>query len=315
MNAPAPRRRSSGWVFYVAVGLIVLALPVAYFGWLDRPPASAPLPVTAPPPVAPPKAVELALGEVSGDVQIRQPGGDWAPALKGQVLARDVAVRTGDGAYAVLVGGNAYDVRLEPGTQVSIEEITDSISRLMLGGGMATARVRGDAKHLFEVKASGSDAVARTRSGAFAVSSNGKGTVAVGTREGEVEFLGAGKVVIVRAGQQSILRPGAAPTEPSAIPSSLLLKVKWPTGTVTTRKVVVAGEAEPGSVVRLGGRSVAVDERGRFSASVELSEGKNALSVQAVGVGGTTTTDKKQLECDTRGPATRLDPDLWSGKK
>ncbi len=305
-------RRRSSWIFAVAVGAIVLALPVAYFTWLDRPVS----PVTAPP-VAPaaavaPKKVELSLGDVSGDVQIRRPGGEWAKAKSGEVLGQDAAVRTGEGSYAVLVGGTAYDVKLEPDTQVSIEEITDSISRLMLGGGMATARVSGAAKHVFEVRAAGSDALARTGAGAFSVSSNGKGTVAVGTREGEVEFLGAGKVVIVRAGQQSVVQPGTGPSDPVSIPSSLLLKVKWPaTATVTTRKLIVAGEADPGSVVRVGGRPTPVDERGRFSTTVELAEGRNALTVQAVGVGGGAATDRKEIARDTRGPPAKLDPNLW----
>ena len=68
---------------------------------------------------------------------------------------------------------------------------------------------------------SGGDAVASTDGGVFTVANNGKGTMALGTESGEVQLTGGGHVVIVRAGQQSIVRPGEAPSQPVPIPNSL----------------------------------------------------------------------------------------------
>ena len=227
----------------------------------------------------PETAVELKLSELQGEVEVRRADGEWTKANVGQALSTADTVRTLDGAYAVLVGGEAYEIRMEPGTEVSVSELTHSISRLLLGRGMAQAKVKAGAQHTFEVRAAGSDATARTTGGSFAISNNGAGTVAVGTQDGEVEFFGSGKTVIVRAGQQSIVRPGRGPTEPTAIPSSLLLKVKWPTERELRRKtLVVSGEAEPGTQVTIAGRTAAVGADGRFAHKLELAEGKNPIA-------------------------------------
>jgi hypothetical protein len=255
------------------------------------------------PPEAPVvQPVELKIGQVQGTVEIRSADGQWTPVSRGQVLKAADEVRTGEASFAILVGGEQYEVRMEAETVVSVEELTDSISRVMLGGGMATASVAGTGKHTFEVRAKGSDAVARTRRGTFAISNNQSGTVAVGTREGEVEFAGAGKTVIVRAGQQSVARPGQAPSDPAPVPTSLLLKVNWPQGSVITRKaVVITGVAEPGSRVAVQGKSVPVDSQGRWRLSLRLPEGKSALSVRAQGVSGVAAESRKEIQVDTKG--------------
>jgi hypothetical protein len=193
-----------------------------------------------------------------------------------------------------------------------VEELTDSLSRLLLGNGMATARVRGGAKQSFELKAAGSDAVARTDAGTFSMSNNGQGTVAVGTQEGEVAFVGQGKVVIVRAGQQSIVRPGEAPSDPTPVPASLLLKVQWPAaGTLRKRTLIVAGQSEPGTRLEIAGQPLTPDAQGRFEQKIELKEGANTLQVRAQGVGGTSQEAHRQVVVDTTPPRLGLDPGLW----
>ncbi|MHB8874442.1 MAG: FecR family protein [Myxococcaceae bacterium] len=312
MAQPSDRRRA--WPFYLAVGLVLAALPVGYFVLLgSEAPPPPPPPVVVKPPEAEKRPHELKLSEIKGQVQVRRGDGQWVPATQGEALKSSDAVRTSDGAYAVLVGGEAYEVKMEPGTEVAVSELSDSISKLLLESGMATARVKGGARHTFEVRASGTDAVARTESGTFAISSNGAGTVAVGTHEGEVEFLGGGKVVIVRAGQQSVVRPGqAGPSEPTAIPTSLLLKVSLPvTSTVNRRKLILAGQAEPGSHIEVAGRVVSVDAKGKFSMPVELAEGQNRLEVSAKSVGGLSATSHHGVLLDTRVNKLSIDKHLW----
>ncbi len=319
MTGPAepPRRgRHPNLVFLAALGAILLALPLAYFILLGEEPA----PVVAPP--DPPAVVEapapapaeLQLSEVEGQVEIRRADGTWAPAQKGEKLRTSDSVRTQDGSYAVLVGGDRYEVKMEPGTEISVDELTDSISKILLSTGMATARVNGAARHSFEVRAKGSDAVAKTSAGAFSISNNGEGTVAVGTREGEVELFGQGKVVIVRAGQQSVVRPGQEPSAPAPIPSSLLLKVQWPAKLATRRQVIVSGEAEPGARVEVAGKVVVVDQQGRFRQPLKLSEGKNQLTVRALSVGGLSAEDGREVRLDTTAPSIGIDRDLWKKK-
>jgi hypothetical protein len=233
------------------------------------------------------KPLTLEVRELGGTVEVRHAGAEWGTAQVGQLLEASDSIRTQNGSYAVLIGGSAYEVRMEPGTEISVAQISDSISALLLESGMASAKVNGDAHHTFEVRAKGSDALARTQEGAFIISNNGAGTVAVGTKEGEVEFLGSGKTVIVRAGQQSIVTPGKAPTDPTPIPASLLLSVKLPQNArIRTKKVLITGKVEPGSLAQVGEQTLLPDAEGTFSTEVALKEGANQLDIRAKSVGG-----------------------------
>lgn len=315
MAEPHPSRRQTP--FFIGLALILAALPLGWFVFLRQPPLPPPPPAPLVVPAAAPAVIrpmELELTEVTGTVEVKEGDGTWRKASVGMALRRHDKVRTDDGSYAVLIGGEAVEFRMEPGTEVSVELLTASISRLLLANGMATAVVRPGKRHTFEVKAAQSDAVATLHeSGAFTMSNNGQGTVAVGTREGEVTLLGQGKVVIVRAGQQSIIRPGQAPSEPAAIPTSLLLKVDWPSERTRREKdLVVRGQTTPGSRVQVNDVRVLADADGRFERKVKLREGSNTVDVRAVGVGRVEQREKVELIVDTRPPSLKTDPNLWN---
>jgi len=306
------RKRSSQVLFWVFMGLLLAALPLAYVFILDSDPAPAPpaaSPVALPNPVS---AAELRIIQLEGTVEVRRGSGEWAQASSDQVLQPADAVRTGEGSSAVLSAKDAYDVRLESGTDVSVDTLTESISRLMLGRGMATARVHGTARQSFEVRASGTETVARTSSGTFSITHNGQGTVALGTREGSVEFSGRGKAVIVRAGQQSIARDGGAPSDPVPLPASLLTKVQWPDGEHhRSRTLLIRGTTAPGAWVEVNGKGVQVDAQGAFSQKLQLREGSNEVTVRAKAVGGIVHHEQKKVRVDTTPPSVGLDSDLW----
>ena len=309
----SPRAR-----FVLILIAIAAMVPLAWWLFLSEP-SSQPLQVVVPQVTvvdAGPRPVEIRLGELTGTVQIRRGlDGGWQDAKPGDALLPSDGVRTTDGSYAVLVGGETWEVKMEPGTEVGIGDLKESITRLLLESGMAKATVKGQGRHTFEVRATGSDASASSDGGAFTIASNGLGTVAVGTESGEVSFSGAGRVVIVRAGQQSIVKPGQAPSAPITIPSSLLLKVSMPTKkTINTPKLVLKGDVQPGALVEVQGRIVSVDERGHFEVPVSLKEGKNSLSVQARSVGGTQATSSAAVELDTTVRAPTIDPGLWKEK-
>lgn len=308
--ATSPGRR---WVFPAAVALLLLLLPAAAWLFLRSP-------VQVPPPAPRPIAVEalpvedfaLHLGEQEGRVEVRNPDGTWREAIAGEALPAATRIRTGDDGRAVLGSGDRYEVQLESGTEVSVEELTSSISRLLLERGMATADVQGG-RHVFEVSTRGSDAVARTRAGRFTVSNDTQGTVAVAATRGEVELSGGGKLVVVRAGQQSLILRGEGPTEPAPIPESLLLKVQWPKAReLTRRRLVIAGRAEPGSQVQVDGIPLQVGADGTFRREVQLREGDNKVQVRARGVGGGQVESTHEVRVDTTPPKVGLDRDLWT---
>lgn len=312
----APRQRQRSRVpFFLGLGGIALFGAAATWFMLHGDPPPPPRPANVlPAAVAPPKPTELRISQLSGGVEIKGPNGSWRKAVAGDVLKSSDGVRTADGAYAVLVGGEYYEVKMEPGTEVEVGELSESISRILLGSGMAHATVRGGMKHQFEVKAKKGDAAARTTDGTFTIASNGEGTVAVATEAGEVELEGKGRVVIVRAGQRSVVLPGQAPTDPIAIPSSLLLKVALPTVSMTNKaKITVVGQTEPGARVEIGGHVVTTDATGRFTTQVKLEEGKNGLDVRALSVGGVEAASKHQVERDTQVRRVTVDMD-WGTK-
>lgn len=293
--------------FILGLVLILAALPLGYFVFLRQPPPPPPPPppAPAPPPVevkAPAAPVEMQIGELSGSVEVRRADGEWQELKPGMVLHASDSLRTKDGASAVIVSDKVR-VELEPGTEVSLQDLSEELSRLLLGSGMATASVRPGTSHTLEVKAGGSDAVARTTEGTFTMSNDGAGTVAVGTREGEVSFAGSGKVVIVRAGQQSVVRPGSGgPSEPVKIPSSLLRKVQWPDRRQNKREVIVQGEAEPGTRLELSGETFSPGQDGSFKRTVLLREGENEVKLKASSVGGNKEEAHQKFLVDTSPP-------------
>lgn len=310
MAGTSPPRRQAP--FIIGLILILAALPLGYFLFLQQPPpppppppAPAPAPVEAKAPDKPAQ-VQMELGEVTGTVEVRHEGGDWEPAKRGMPLRTSDSVRTKDGSSVELLG-EAVKFSVDPGTEVSVQELTSSLSRILLETGMATAVVRPGKRQTFEVKAAGTDAVARTSDGTFTMSNDGKGTVAVGTREGEVSFLGGGKVVIVRAGQQSVIRPGSsAPSEPAEIPSSLLRKVQWPMGRQNKREVIVKGEAVPGSRLEIGGETFSPTADGTFVRKVSLAEGENEVKLKVSSVGGHQEEANQKILVDTRPPKLKI---------
>ncbi len=309
MAGTSPPRRQAP--FILGLILILAALPLGYFLFLQQPPPPPP-PPPAPPPApvevkAPEKPLQLELSEVSGTVEVKRDGGNWEPAKPGVPLRPSDAVRTKDGSYAVLLGGEAVEVHMDPGTEMSVKQLTSTVSRFFLESGMATAIVHSGKRHTIEVKAGGSDAVASSKDGTFTMNNDGAGTVVVGTREGEVTFIGGGKVVIVRAGQQSFVRPGSrAPSEPTQIPSSLLRKVQWPSGRQNKHEAIVQGEAVPGSRLEIAGETFSPTQDGTFVHKVSLKEGENEVKLKVSSVGGKKEEASQKILVDTRPPKLKI---------
>ncbi|RKH53565.1 hypothetical protein D7X55_01875 [Corallococcus sp. AB049A] len=306
MAAPPSRRRQAP--FLIGLVLILAALPVGWFVFLREPPA--PLPPPEPPRVATPvevkKAVELVLSSFEGSVDVKHgEAGAWMPATKDMPLRPTDVVRTGRGSWAVVLNGEAVELRMEAETEVSVAELSDQLSEFLLNNGMATATVRGrpNVRHTFILKAKGAEAEASTAQGTFTMSNNGKGTVSVGTRDGDVKLSDKeGRYVIVRAGQQSIVRPGQGPSKPAPIPSTVFLKMEWPAAKQTKGEVVIAGRTDPGSRVMVAGASVPTDEEGRFKLTLPLNQGPNPIQVSAMGVGGAHQTEQQVLTFETPPP-------------
>ncbi len=253
--------------------------------------------------------VPLTVSAVSGEVTVVR-GVVRTAAGTGAVLRPDDAIETGIGGRVELSGGG-YAVTLEEGGRFAVGEITAELSRFRLAAGLVSARVQDDLGRAVEIEG-GPDVIARTRGGDVSVARTGS-AMAVGVRRGRAEFTSSGTTVVLAEGQQSAAKLGRAPSLPSPLPASLLLKVNWPAPRATNeRRMVVTGRATPGAVVVLGGERVEVPPDGRFTHVIVLREGRQTLSARAFGVAGAAASDGPAIVLDTRAPDARFDTsDLW----
>lgn len=177
------------------------------------------------------------------------------------------------------------------------------------------ALVRDDQARTFEVEA-GPDALARTRGGDVSIAAS-DAAAEVAVRRGQVEVTSAGRAVMVRAGQRALVLPGAAPSEPSPIPTSLLLEVSWPKVEATNhRRLVVTGRTEPGALLAVAGEPVRVARDGTFRHVVYLKEGRQKLSATARDASGNRNRqNSREILLDTRGAPAEFDTDrLWGNE-
>jgi glucodextranase-like protein/FecR-like protein len=298
---------------FVAVVLALAgAAALAYWLLLARGPAgvaSAPSPL---PPAAPPPP-RLSVSRAQGGAALLRAGAAREPLRAGLELRPEDVLETSEGASVVLVAGESYQVVLEGASRFAVKEIAAEVSRFRLDDGLVTATVRDEPGRTLVVESAAAEA--RTRGGVLAVARTGD-AVTVGVTGGSAEFEAAGRIVTLQQGQGSAATGGRPPTPPSPLPRSLLLKVDWPTYRETNRrKLVVRGLSTPGAVLTIGGQRVVVGADGRFSQTVWLREGAQAIDAVARDVAGRQERRRSQtVVLDTRAPDAEFDTrSLWKG--
>ena len=312
------KKRETGdrGIFAALILLVLIGAGLAYWLLLGRTPSGPPAPplppaVKAPQEVAtplpPPAVADLRVARVNGPVRIRHAGPKpaWSRVKVGDVLRKDDTVETGRGGAVELAAGESYQVTLDEQARFAVREITAELSRFGLANGLLNANVRDDPRRVVEIE-SAAGGLARTRGAELSVAGTDTG-VAVGVRRGEAELTSQGRSVVIRAGQEALAMKGEPPSEALPIPSSLLLKVAWPSERVTTqRKLIVTGKTSPGAVVALGDRLLHVGLDGKFREIIYLREGAQKLSATARDVGGHRT--------ESEGPSISLrskNPKAW----
>jgi hypothetical protein len=215
--------------------------------------------------------------DLTGKVE-RRAGSVWVELKAGDQLTPQDTIRTAPDAHANLDVGAA--VMVDGATEITVGEITSSVSQLSLTEGRVRAQARGAGAPRIRIATRGTDAVAETGDGTFNVLTSGKGDVAVATEAGTVSLTAAARTVEVGAGQYSTVRAGGEPTLPTTIPGSLFLKVK---AEGANREVAgLSGETLPGAVVSINGVRAPTDDRGRFTDEVPLKKGDNVIVVSVM---------------------------------
>lgn len=216
---------------------------------------------------------------VSGAVELWAQGA-WAPVRVGQKLTASDRLRTVEGATAELSLGPTVKVRVAPSTELSIGRISQSLSRVRLEDGRLASVVDGSEGFRFRVEVQGSDAVAETEAGEFAVLKRGASPVSVASKSGKVSLRASGRRVELATGEQSVVFPGETPTPPARMPASLLLKLGRPPHTrLRSPELKVVGSVTPGTSVTIAGQPAEVSAAGEIAQTVRLDEGENVLEV------------------------------------
>lgn len=296
-----------------ALALVVVlaaAALVVQHTWLAAAPPGAPPAAglfAGPGPVAPAPVPEVVrVGAVEGKVERQGGDGVWRPAQTGEILAAADVIRTDVDSAAEIEVGKLATVRVDSESQISVPSLTATVTRLQLGQGRVSAVVPGGGGRTFGVAVQGSDAVAETAAGEFAVLTGGAGEAVVQVTAGTARFTASQQTVSIGAGEQSSAAPGAPPVAVQKIPSSLFLKVHRPGDRVLRdRQLAVRGSASPGAVVSINGVRLLVREDGAFVQEVSLREGSNTVVVEGRDVAGRRTREQLPVVVDSRGPQVR----------
>jgi hypothetical protein len=249
----------------------------------DPPPAKDAAAAAEPSDAAVSATNEIKAVLIEGDVERLHGDGSWVPVAVGEVLAMTDEVRTGLAGQATFSIGTDTSVEVAEATSLAFLEISDAVSKIRLRDGRVAATSEGR-KVRVEVK--NSDAVAESDDGSFAVLTEGEGNVTVASKRGEVVLSAQGESVKVGAGTQSIVRPNAAPSKPTEIPSSLFLKVRRPRADAQLQSAMLEGKASPGSVINIRGDRVSVGSDGIFKKKVQLGVGSRDIRVTVVDASG-----------------------------
>ncbi len=254
------------------------------------------------------------IAQVSGTVERSTDGDTWVAAIAGDELALDERIRTGPDASATLDIAGRAKVDLAANSLFSVREISETLSRVILDQGRASAVVDDKRKSTLRMEFRGTKTVAESKGGAFSAVSSGKGEVTVAATKGKVRLSGEHDEVEVPENMQSSIFGNAPPSKP-IIPPSLYLKVKRPGRRTQRRKTAtVRGSATPGALISVNGVRFSADAAGSFNATVALNEGKNVLLVEAETVTG--KRQQKQIPIVVKSRVRRLEgTTTWGAPK
>ncbi len=249
--------------------------------------------------------------EAKGRVEVKRGTAvDWREIKAGDRLGETDSVRTGDDSRLEL---ELADIRVtvEERSELRVREVTETVLRAAFRG-RVESRVTEDRGNELELQVDGTDTTLRTTGGEFKVNADGKGTVAVATVSGKVDFTARGRTVTVAKGEVSHQSGEGGPEAPRPALQRVMLSVQWP-GTKETNleRVPVRGVVEVGSRVRVQGQYVQVDGKGRFTAMVPLKQGEQKVAVVATDVLGRRAQEETQLRVDRRAPTVDRENRPW----
>jgi hypothetical protein len=236
----------------------------------------------SPEPLAPPPPQSLLVKSVQGLVERSSVAKDlWTPVLPGNELFADERIRTDRNASVKLQADDKSRIELDGQSEISIQEITDTVHRIRLELGKLDVDYQPSESRQLKITTAKDAGKAETRAGRFVIQ-NTDGKLSVATEKGEVSLSGASNTVRVGPGKLSYIMDGGNPTKPEPIPLSVMLRVANPQKTrQTDRSTVIKGKTDVSATVHINDQVAEVDQNGRFQLTLPLEQGRNKIQVVA----------------------------------
>ena len=178
------------------------------------------------------------LNIIGGNIQVQTKDSlAWEKAKDGIMLEPGSRVRTAPDSYASISFAQGTTSKLEPGTDLIVDKLESDkdkqldtvVLKQQSGKTWNQVAKRADGSSYFQIQTSSADI--KVHGTLFATEVDESGKTIVQTTEGRVSVNAQGQEVQVPAGQQTVVKPGAAPSVPAPIPparNELVITVSKP---------------------------------------------------------------------------------------
>jgi hypothetical protein len=268
---------------------------------------------------APKLNVIATVSSIVGDVQIQKGGqGAWSPAKEGSVVGSGDRIKTGPESSCVLKWNRDNVMKLTAFTNLAVDKLEknpaagaeNSSMDLWSGKVYAKAKKLSGPQSSFEVKTPA--AIAGVRGTEMSVGMGADDTTNVECLNGMVSVKGrAGGEVLLKTKEKTTIKKDAQPEPPKQLDPAdeqgfdqlkdsvgASLDIIQPSGDLETDKspILVKGMTEPGGTVTVNGQPVTADDKGGFSAPVNLQEGDNKIKIEASGTKGSSKSVERNVK-------------------
>ncbi len=256
----------------------------------------------------------LVLASLEGIVEIES-GGVWIPLRAGDKIFANSRIRSKENSVAVLKMGEDSFIRVEPGSELLLQEVSGDKIKAKLEEGKLSAVLKPGAAPTVQVETKGGEALVESKGGEFVVAVDPKGSLTVAVKEGEVSLADQSGVTRIVPGEVAMVGPDK-PMMKSKVPQNVFLDIKWPwpsAARTNKREVLVSGSTAVGARVTINGVRTETDFNGNFVSIVPLQEGRNVLVVTAEGIlGDRREAVSPEIMVDTVVPEIEIKTkDLW----
>ncbi len=262
------------------------------------------------------------ISAIKGEVLVQKQGaGEWSAAKDGDLLKAGDRVKTGSASSCVIKWSTGNMLKMTAYAAMKIDRMDKNPA---LGAENASVDMWAGKVYAKVNKMSGSNssfevrtptAIAGVRGTSLSVGIDADGTTDVGCFDGavEVKSLTGGMPVMLQPGYSTVIKKDSVPEPPREIPQdireefkqegaeiALTLQVISPQGNLAARdkSITATAKTEPGNTAAINGIAATVDDKGMFSATIDLADGDNIIKFEATSPAGNTISQARTVKFD-----------------